>query len=215
VFPVGPLLLLSLLILIASGWFRPSLAQLGLSPAGALLILGGILAGTPITWRPLPTLVISVGMTIVPLLTVAVLSWRSRPVRHQPTAWLAVWCAPLLVAATVAIAGHFFPPGAPTELNLFGWDAQLLYLGLGALAGAALGRHPLRAMRAALLGLLLADLYQALRFAWEGRSWAVPLGGGAYWGSAITASVAAFALARLMGGESVPAPASLAREGTG
>lgn len=214
-FPVGPLLLISLLILIATGWFRPSLRALGLSPAGALLILGGALAGAPITWRPFPTLVISVGMTILPIIALIVLSWRLRPARHQRTPWLSAWIAPLVVAGAVAGAGHFFPPGAPTELNLFGWDAQLLYLALGALTGAALGRQPLLAMRAGLIGLLLADLYQAARFYDEGRTLAVPLGGGAYWGSAISAGVAAFALARLMNGESVPAPAPMAHEGTG
>lgn len=214
-FPVGPLLLISLLLLIASGWFRSSLQALGLSPAGALLIIGGTLAGAPITWRPLPTLVISVGMTLLPLLTLIVLNWRSRPVRHQRIEWLSGWLAPIIVGGVVATAGHFFPPGAPTELNLFGWDAQLLYLALGALAGAALGRRPMLALRAALIGLMLADLYQALRFSWEGRTVAVPLGGGAYWGSAITAGLAAFALARLLGGESVPAPAPVAQESTG
>jgi hypothetical protein len=224
VFPVGPLLILSLVILIASGWFRGALAALGLQPAGALVLLGGCLALGPVHWRPVPTLTVSLGMAALPALVILLLPWvapagaysqRQASVIRTLWAVLSAFLRPVLVGIVVAIAGRFFPPGAPTELNLFGWDAQILYLALGTLAGAGMGRHPLRALQASFFGLLLADGYHAWRYAWEGRDLIVPLGGGALWGSGLTAGILAFALAHLAAVEPVPAPVPLARNGTG
>jgi hypothetical protein len=227
VFPVGPLLILSLVILIASGWFRGALAALGLHAAGALVLLGGALALGPVHWRPFPTVTVSLGMTALPALVILLLPWlapagalparRASPMRSVLTV-LGALLRPVLVGIVVAIAGRFFPPGAPTELNLFGWDAQVLYLGLGALAGAGIGRQPLQALQTAFFGLLLADGYHAWRYAREGRDLIVSivsLGGGALWGSGLTAGILAFALARLVAVEPVHAPVPLARNGTG
>lgn len=195
--PVGPILLVILLVLIAFGFGAEAVHRLGLAPAGALVLVGGMLLGSLVDVPIAAGLAMNLGGALIPLgvalfLLVTAEGWKEA-VR---SAGLAV-----AVGGAVYLAGRWFPPGTPTELNLFYLDAQYLYELVAAVVAGALARTPRAAFSAAALGVVGADFAY-----WAGVIGPSPdpaaighLGGTGFHGTALVAAVVAAALAHWLG----------------
>lgn len=195
--PEGPIVLVILLVLIACGFGAEALHRLGLSPGGAVVLVLGMLLGSLVDVPIVPGLAMNLGGALVPLvaalyLLVTAESWDEavRP---------AVLAAG--VGGAVCLVGRWFPPGVPTELNLFYLDAQYLYELVAGIAAGALARTPRAAFSAAALGVVGADFAY-----WAGAFGQSPdpstigyLGGTGFHGTAVVAAIIATAIAHWFG----------------
>lgn len=195
--PVGPILLTILLVMISFGLVDRWLLQMRLSQRQALLAVGAMLAGAALDIDLAPGLSINLGAGAVPLaaaiyLIVTAASWEESARTVS---------AVLATAGGVYLVGRWFPPGEPTELNLFLMDAQYLYALTAGLVGFAAGRAHRSGFVAAVLGVVLADLTHYLVYLQDGlrADLVVHLGGGGFWATTMMAGVLALLAAELVG----------------
>jgi uncharacterized membrane protein len=195
--PVGPILLTILLVLIYFGLAERVLDRMRLTDRQALLIIIAMLVGSLIDVDLAPGLSINLGGGLIPIgvatyLIVTADHW------YESVGALA---AATVAAGSVYLIGRFFPPGEPTELNLFFLDAQYLYGLAGGLAGYMAGRSRRSAFCAGVLGVAIADVVQYLSFVRDGtrQGIAVAIGGGGIWDTMMIAGVLAVLLAELVG----------------
>ena len=197
VMPVGPILLTVLLILIYFGLVERVLDRMRLTDRQALLTVAAMLAGSLVDIRLAPGLSINLGGGIIPLgvaiyLIVTADRWYES-VRAAGSG--------ALTAAAVYLVGIWFPPGEPTELNLFFMDAQYLYGVVAGLVGYVAGRSRRSAFCGGVLGVALSDLAHYNSYVREGlrQDVAVAIGGGGMWDTMVMAGVIAVLLAELIG----------------
>lgn len=190
--PAGPILLTVLWILIKAGFFGGAVLRLGLTVRGALLLLGAMLLGSMVELPLAEGLVASLGAAIVPLgfalhLLARAGTWVER--------FRAV-VGGVVTAVAVYVLGRWFPPGQPTELNLFYLDAQYLFGLMGGVMGFLSGGSLRGAWVAAVLGVVLSDVAHYLGI-WPGMPAGpvIDAGGGGFQGTAAVAGVLAVALA--------------------
>lgn len=195
--PVGPILVTILMILIHFGWVDGALSRFGLSARAAQMLLGLVLFGAFMEIPLARGLTINLGMGLLPLgYAIYLLAKADR--WYEPVRALA---AAGVTAGAVFLLGRMFPPGLPTELNLFHFDAQYLFGIAGGLTGFLAGQSRRSAFCAAVIGILMADL---LHFAGLFPSpVAVPvllrIGGGGFQGTAVVAGIIAVTLADWLG----------------
>ncbi len=193
--PVSPILLLVLLVLAASGFLTGPLRRLGLTPRWGLALLGAMLAGSLVELHLTPRLTLNFGTGLLPL---CLALYQVRAMRRWWEPGLAVGGA-LTGAASLAALSLYFPPGQPTELNLFYLDAQYLYATVAGTLGCLIGHTRPAAFAAAVLGSLLADLYHYFRYVAASQPDVVfRLAGGGFHGTALVAGVLALTLAELL-----------------
>ena len=193
--PVGPILLALLTILTATGFLTGPLRRMGLSERGALAVLVAMMAGSPVEINLAPRMTLNAGTGLVPLLLTLYLLTRMRR-----------WWEPVVAAggaatgaACLALISLYFPPGRPTELNLFYLDAQYLYAAVAGTLGAVIGHTRPAAFAAAVWGSLGADLHHYLHYTTAGHADLVHrMGGGGFHGTALVAGVLALALTELL-----------------
>jgi uncharacterized membrane protein len=191
--PVGPILLTILLVLIATGWLDRPLARMGVTVRRALLAVGAMLLLSAVELDLAPGLSINVGGGVLPLgLCTYLLVTGDDWMESARTAGAVV-----VTAASVYLVGRFFPPGLPTELNLFWLDAQYLYGFVGGLVGVTAGRSRRAAFCAAVTGVMLADLVHYLRYGLDDARPVghVTMGGSGFWDTALVAGLLATVLA--------------------
>lgn len=195
--PVGPILVTILMILIHFGWVDSALSRFGISARAAQMLLGLVLFGAFMEIPLAPNLSINLGMGLLPLgYAIYLLATADR--WYEPVRALA---AAGVTAGAVFLMGRMFPPGLPTELNLFHFDAQYLFGAVGGLTGFLAGQSRRSAFCAAVIGILMADL---LHFAGLFPSpVTVPvllrIGGGGFQGTAVVAGIIAVTLADWLG----------------
>ncbi|HEY3365675.1 MAG TPA: hypothetical protein VGK74_11520 [Symbiobacteriaceae bacterium] len=194
---MGPILLTLVAVLVQYGFFARTLDELRFSRRGALLLIAGMLLGSLVELPLVPGLTVNLGGTLLPL-GLVVYFFRTAGSPTEPLWGLA---GAALTAGCVYLIGRWFPPGQPTELNLFFLDAQYLYGLVAGLAGYLTGRSLRNAFAAACLGAMLADLIQfVLRV-----PGVVHVGGGGFQETAVAAGLLALTLAGWLG-EARPAP---------
>lgn len=195
--PVGPILLTILIVLVYFGLLEGVLDRMRLTTRQALLLALTMLLGSAVEIDLAPGLTINLGGGVIPLglviwLLVTADEW------YEPVRAVA---AGLVTAGAVYMIGRFFPPGEPTELNLFFMDAQYLYGLVGGLVGYSAGRSRRSAFCAGVLGVILADLahYAGYLTAAPQRDIVTMIGGGGFQDTAVVAGVLAVLLAELIG----------------
>ncbi|HWI64677.1 MAG TPA: DUF1614 domain-containing protein [Symbiobacteriaceae bacterium] len=195
--PIGPILLTVLLVLIYFGLAERVLDRMRLTDRQAMLLVFAMLIGSPFDLELAPGLTINLGGGVVPFGVAAYLIM---------TAGTAVESARAIVSAvvtTVAVyyIGRWFPPGEPTELNLFFLDAQYLYGLTAGLVGYMAGRSRRSAFCAGVLGVIFSDLAHYLGYLAAGfrPDLTVRVGGGGFWDTTVVAGVLAVLLAELIG----------------
>jgi uncharacterized membrane protein len=195
--PAGPILLVILLVLICFGLVDGVLERMGVSHRHALLSVGAMLAGAALEIDLAPGLSINVGTGVVPLAAALYLMVTSATWDESARAFGAV----LATAGGVYLVGRWFPPGEPTELNLFLMDAQYLYAMTAGLVGFTAGRSHRAGFVAAVLGVMLADLTHYLGYLQVGlrADVVVHLGGGGFWATTMLAGVLALLVAAFVG----------------
>ncbi len=193
--PVGPILILLLLVMAATGFLTGPLRRIGLSGRAALLLLAAMLLGSALELRLAPRLTLNVGSGLLPaLLSLYLLRTMRR------------WWEPLAAvggaaaaAASLALISLYFPPGLPTELNLFYLDAQYLYAAVAGTLGSVIGHTRPASFAAAVWGSLAADVYHYLHYSGAGHGDIVHrMGGGGFHGTALVAGVLALTLSELL-----------------
>lgn len=154
--PLGPILILLLLATLPFGLAGRLLQRLGLGRQAAVGLLLVMLVSIFVE-IPAGTLRVNLGGSLLPAAAGVAILLGAKAGRG----WRGT--ARTLLAAGVALlamlqAGQYFPPWAPTELNLFDLDARYLYaLGAG-LAAGLIARDPLDGFAAGALSATLADL---------------------------------------------------------
>lgn len=173
------------------------LDRMRLTDRQALLLVGAMLLGSLFDVDLAPGLTINIGGGIIPLGVALYLILTAGTWYESARAC----AASLVTAGAVYLVGRFFPPGEPTELNLFFLDAQYLYGLTAGLVGYAAGRSRRSAFCAGVLGVILADLAHYVVFATGGmqRDLAVHVGGGGFWDTTVIAGVLAVLVAELIG----------------
>ena len=195
--PIGPITLTILLVLIYFGLAERVLDRMRLTSRKALLLVAAMLVGSLFDLDLAPGLTINLGGGIFPL-GVAIYLMVTAETRHESRR---TGTAALVTAGAVYLVGRLFPPGEPTELNLFFLDAQHLYAVTAGLVGYTAGRSRRRAFSAGVFGVILADLAHYFASIWDetARNLAVQVGGGGFWGTTVVAGVLAVLVAELIG----------------
>ncbi len=195
--PIGPILLTILVILIYFGLLDRVLDRMRLTDRQALLFASLMLLGSAVEFDVAPGLTVNLGGGILPVGLAVWLMWTAdrwyEPIRAA--------AAGLVTATTIYLIGRWFPPGEPTELNLFFMDAQYLYGLVGGLVGYAAGRSRRSAFCAGVLGVVLSDIAHYIAHAAWGLQGDVliRIGGGGFQDTAVVAGVLAVFLAEVIG----------------
>lgn len=197
--PIGPILLTVLLVLIYFGLLERVLDRMRMNDRTALAVTAAMLLGSLVEVRLAPGLAVNVGGALIPL-GVAIYLIATADRWYES---LRAVAAGAVTALAVYLVGRWFPPGEPTELNLFWLDAQYLYGIIGGMIGYLAGRSRRSAFCAGVLGVLLADMAHYLRYVSEGavaqRGVLTRMGGGGFWDTAVVAGVIAVGLAEFIG----------------
>jgi len=190
--PIGPILLVILTILAASGFLAGSLRRLGLSERAGLLLLGSMLVGSLVEVPLRPGLSMNLGTGLLPLALALWLLLRSRA-WWEPVTGVA---AALLGTGAAILLSRWLPAGEPTELNLFYLDAQYFYALVAGTAGYLVGQSRRAAGAGAVLAVVGGDLMHYLHYVESGRvaDLTIRLGGGGFHGTPIVAAVLALTL---------------------
>jgi uncharacterized membrane protein len=191
--PMGPIMLIITLVLVTSGLADRPLFDLGITPKWACLAILGMLAGNFMNVPIWSGLVLNIGSSVIPMVAVVTLF-----IRHTdwPNRW-EILSVGLLVGVVLFLMGRWFSPIEPTELNLFNVDAQYLYALTGGFIAYAAGRAPRLAFIAAVFGGLGADIAHYINYLGQdlGRPWAMVVGGGGRFDTALVAGLLALMLA--------------------
>ncbi len=187
--PVGPVLLLVLLILAASGFLTGSLGRLGLSDRSGLLLFGSMLAGLLVEIPLRQGLSINLGGGVLPLLLAA---WLLATRRNW---WevLTGLAGGLIGTGAALLLSRWLPAGQPTELNLFFLDAQYFYALVAGTAGYLLGQSRRAAVAGAILAVLGGDLIHYLGYVESGQvaDLTIRMGGGGFHATTVVAAALA------------------------
>lgn len=194
--PLGPILLVVVMVLITSGFLTMPLQRLGLADRTALLLTLAMLSGSLVEIPILPGLSANLGAAVLPFLVACYLLIAS-PSRFEVAGGLV---AAMAAAAALTLLSRWLPPGRPTELNLFFLDAQYFYAIVAGAVGYLVGHGRPAAYAGAVLGVLAADVGHYLRLVESGLhpDLVIRLSGGGFHGTAVVAGLLALTLSDLL-----------------
>lgn len=189
---IGMILLVVVAVLVLFGVGQRVLDRMRLSDRMALVVValifvGGFIPSIPFT----PNIKINIGGAIVPFAMCVYLMFQAGTAWER---WRAV-IASVVAGAAVFFAGRFFP----AEPEAMPFDINYLYGIMAGLVAYLLGRSRISAFIAGVMGILLADIAQAVVNAVQGVPFALNLGGGGAFDAVVLSGFLAVILAEVMG----------------
>ncbi len=189
---IGLILLIVVAILILFGVAQRVLDKLRLTDRQALLFVGLIFVGGLIGEIPLgPMLAVNLGGAVVPLILCVYLLIKAGTAWEK---WRAVIAA-LITGAAVWLLGRYFP----NEPETMPFDINYLYGLVAGVVAYIFGRSRRGAFIAGTLGVMLADILQAVINWSQGISQRLVLGGAGAVDVIVISGLVAVLLAELVG----------------
>ena len=167
---VGLTLLVIVTILVLLGVCRGVLDKMGLNDRQALIITGALFVGGLIPDIPLGGEVyVNIGGALIPLAVCVYLIVRAGTAKERVRA--------LIGALVTGLAVYWLGRFMPDEPEAIAFDPNYIYGLVGGLTAYLLGRSRRGAFVAGVLGVMGADIYQAVELRARGVNQALHLGG--------------------------------------
>ncbi len=189
---IGLILLMIVTILILLGLCRGVLDKMGLSDRQALVITAALFVGGLIPDIPLGGEVyVNLGGAVFPLAICVYLIARAGTGKERVRA--------LIGAAATGLMVYWLGRFMPDEPEAIVFDPNYIYGLVGGLAAYLLGRSRRGAFVAGVLGVMGADIYQAIELRMRGISQALHLGGAGAVDVIVVAGLTGVILAEVIG----------------
>ena len=189
---VGLTLLVIVTILVLLGVCRGVLDKMGLNDRQALIITGALFVGGLIPDIPLGGEVyVNIGGALIPLAVCVYLIVRAGTAKERVRA--------LLGALVTGLAVYWLGRFMPDEPEAIAFDPNYIYGLAGGLTAYLLGRSRRGAFVAGVLGVMGADIYQAVELRARGVNQALHLGGAGAVDVIVIAGLTGVILAEVVG----------------
>lgn len=189
---VGLTLLVIVTILILLGVCRGVLDKMGLNDRQALIITGALFVGGLIPDIPLGGEVyVNIGGALIPLAVCVYLIVRAGTAKERVRA--------LIGALVTGLAVYWLGRFMPDEPEAIAFDPNYIYGLAGGLTAYLLGRSRRGAFVAGVLGVMGADIYQAVELRARGVNQALHLGGAGAVDVIVIAGLTGVILAEVVG----------------
>lgn len=189
---LGRILLLAVSVLVLFGTGQRVLDRMRLTDRQALLVMAAIFVGGWIPSIPLGSHVsVNIGGALVPMALCVVLFLRAGTAKER----LRAAVASLISAAAVLALGWFWP----AEPEQMPFDVNALYGLAAGLIAYLLGRSRINSFIAGVMGVLLADIAQAVISAVRGVAFDLNLGGAGAMDAVVLAGLSAVLLSEWLG----------------
>lgn len=189
---VGLTLLVLVTILVLLGVCRGVLDKMGLNDRQALIITGALFVGGLIPDIPLGGEVyVNIGGALIPLAVCVYLIVRAGTAKERVRA--------LIGALVTGLAVYWLGRFMPDEPEAIAFDPNYIYGLVGGLTAYLLGRSRRGAFVAGVLGVMGADIYQAVELRARGVNQALHLGGAGAVDVIVIAGLTGVILAEVVG----------------
>lgn len=189
---VGLTLLVIVTILVLLGVCRGVLDKMGLNDRQALIITGALFVGGLIPDIPLGGEVyVNIGGALIPLAICVYLIVRAGTAKERVRA--------LIGALVTGLAVYWLGRFMPDEPEAIAFDPNYIYGLVGGLTAYLLGRSRRGAFVAGVLGVMGADIYQAVELRARGVNQALHLGGAGAVDVIVIAGLTGVILAEVVG----------------
>ena len=189
---VGLTLLVIVTILVLLGVCRGVLDKMGLNDRQALIITGALFVGGLIPDIPLGDEVyVNIGGALIPLAVCVYLIVRAGTAKERVRA--------LIGALVTGLAIYWLGRFMPDEPEAIAFDPNYIYGLVGGLTAYLLGRSRRGAFVAGVLGVMGADIYQAVELRVRGVNQALHLGGAGAVDVIVIAGLTGVILAEVVG----------------
>lgn len=189
---VGLTLLVIVTILVLLGVCRGVLDKMGLNDRQALIITGALFVGGLIPDIPLGGEVyVNIGGALIPLAVCVYLIVRAGTAKERVRA--------LIGALVTGLAVYWLGRFMPDEPEAIAFDPNYIYGLAGGLTAYLLGRSRRGAFVAGVLGVMGADIYQAVELRTRGVNQALHLGGAGAIDVIVIAGLTGVILAEVVG----------------
>lgn len=189
---VGLTLLVVVTILVLLGVCRGVLDKMGLNDRQALIITGALFVGGLIPDIPLGGEVyVNIGGALIPLAVCVYLIVRAGTAKERVRA--------LIGALVTGLAVYWLGRFMPDEPEAIAFDPNYIYGLVGGLTAYLLGRSRRGAFVAGVLGVMGADIYQAVELRARGVNQALHLGGAGAVDVIVIAGLTGVILAEVVG----------------
>lgn len=189
---VGLTLLVIVTILVLLGVCRGVLDKMGLNDRQALIITGALFVGGLIPDIPLGGEVyVNIGGALIPLAVCVYLIVRAGTAKERARA--------LIGALVTGLAVYWLGRFMPDEPEAIAFDPNYIYGLAGGLTAYLLGRSRRGAFVAGVLGVMGADIYQAVELRARGVNQALHLGGAGAVDVIVIAGLTGVILAEVVG----------------
>lgn len=189
---VGLTLLVIVTILVLLGVCRGVLDKMGLNDRQALIITGALFVGGLIPDIPLGSEVyVNIGGALIPLAVCVYLIVRAGTAKERVRA--------LIGALVTGLAVYWLGRFMPDEPEAIAFDPNYIYGLAGGLTAYLLGRSRRGAFVAGVLGVMGADIYQAVELRARGVNQALHLGGAGAVDVIVIAGLTGVILAEVVG----------------
>ena len=189
---VGLTLLVIVTILVLLGVCRGVLDKMGLNDRQALIITGALFVGGLIPDIPLGGEVyVNIGGALIPLAVCVYLIVRAGTAKERVRA--------LIGALVTGLAVYWLGRLMPDEPEAIAFDPNYIYGLVGGLTAYLLGRSRRGAFVAGVLGVMGADIYQAVELRARGVNQALHLGGAGAVDVIVIAGLTGVILAEVVG----------------
>ena len=189
---VGLTLLVIVTILVLLGVCRGVLDKMGLNDRQALIITGALFVGGLIPDIPLGGEVyVNIGGALIPLAVCVYLIVRAGTAKERERA--------LIGALVTGLAVYWLGRFMPDEPEAIAFDPNYIYGLAGGLTAYLLGRSRRGAFVAGVLGVMGADIYQAVELRARGVNQALHLGGAGAVDVIVIAGLTGVILAEVVG----------------